>query len=242
MIIFRNVEKYFEEKQVLNGLDLEIQDGETLTILGPSGSGKTVILKLMIGVLKPDNGEIIIDGQNIVNFNSSQLMRLRKKMGFVFQLGALLDSMTVGENVGLFLKMHTKLSSQEIQQRVRQSLEMVDLHDVENLRPEELSGGMLKRAAIARAIAIQPKYLLYDEPTTGLDPKTCQTINNLIIRMQKKLKITSVVVTHDIDSAVKVSDRIAMLYQGKIVAIEQSDQIYQSKNKVINDFIRGEIF
>lgn len=242
MIIFRNVEKYFEEKQVLNGLDLEIQDGETLTILGPSGSGKTVILKLMIGVLKPDNGEIIIDGQNIVNFNSSQLMRLRKKMGFVFQLGALLDSMTVGENVGLFLKMHTKLSSQEIQQRVRQSLEMVDLHDVENLRPEELSGGMLKRAAIARAIAIQPKYLLYDEPTTGLDPKTCQTINKLIIRMQKKLKITSVVVTHDIDSAVKVSDRIAMLYQGKIVAIEKSDQIYQSSNEVINDFLKGEIF
>ena len=169
-------------------------------------------------------------------------MRLRKKIGFVFQLGALLDSMTVGENIGLFLQMHTKLCKQEIQQKIRQSLEMVDLHNVENLRPEELSGGMLKRAAIARAIAIQPKYLLYDEPTTGLDPKTCQTINNLIIRMQKKLKVTSVVVTHDIDSAVKVSDRIAMLYQGKIVTIERSDRIYQSNNKVIVDFLKGEIF
>jgi len=242
MIIFRNVEKYFEEKQVLNGLNLEIQDGETLTILGPSGSGKTVILKLMIGVLKPDNGEIIIDSQNIIYFNTLKFMRLRKKIGFVFQLGALLDSMTVGENIGLFLQMHTKLCKQEIQQKIRQSLEMVDLHDVENLRPEELSGGMLKRAAIARAIAIQPKYLLYDEPTTGLDPKTCQTINNLIIRMQKKLKVTSVVVTHDIDSAVKVSDRIAMLYQGKIVTIERSDRIYQSNNKVIVDFLKGEIF
>ena len=144
--------------------------------------------------------------------------------------------------LSIFFRMHTKLSKQEIQQRVRQSLEMVDLHDVENLRPEELSGGMLKRAAIARATVIQPRYLLYDEPTTGLDPKACQTINNLIIRMQKKLEITSVVVTHDIHSAVKVSDRIAMLHHGKIVAIEKSAQIYQSNNEVINDFLKGEIF
>jgi len=242
MIIFRDVHKSFEKNQVLQGLNMEIQNGETLTILGPSGSGKTVILKLMIGILKPDNGEIIIDDQNIINFNASQLMHLRKKFGFVFQWGALLDSMNVEENIGLFFRMHTKLSNQEIQQRIKQSLEMVDLYNIEHLQPEELSGGMLKRVAIARAIAIQPQYLIYDEPTTGLDPKTCQTINSLIVRMQKKLNVTSVVVTHDIESAIKVSDRIAMLYRGKIVTVEKSDQIYQSDNEIIKKFLEGEIF
>ncbi|RKY77982.1 ABC transporter ATP-binding protein [candidate division KSB1 bacterium] len=241
MIVLKNIFKSFDNNHVLKGLNLEINDGETFTILGPSGSGKSVILKLIIGILKPDSGEIFVDGQNIVKFRRSQLMHLRTKFGFVFQSGALFDFMNVGENIALFLRMHKNLSEDKVRQIVQTSLALVDLHNVEHLEPEELSGGMLKRVSIARAIAIQPKYLLYDEPTTGLDPKTCNVITNMISRLQQKLGVTSVVVTHDIESAIKISNRIALLYDGKIAFVGNGNEILQTDDQIVKRFINGEL-
>jgi len=241
MIVLKNIFKSFDNNHVLKGLNLEINDGETFTILGPSGSGKSVILKLIIGILKPDSGEIFVDGQNIVKFRRSQLMHLRTKFGFVFQSGALFDFMNVGENIALFLRMHKNLSEDKVRQIVQTSLALVDLHNVEHLEPEELSGGMLKRVSIARAIAIQPKYLLYDEPTTGLDPKTCNVITNMISRLQQKLGVTSVVVTHDIESAIKISNRIALLYDGKIAFVGNRNEILQTDDQIVKRFINGEL-
>ena len=237
MIVLKNIFKSFDNNHVLKGLNLEINDGETFTILGPSGSGKSVILKLIIGILKPDSGEIFVDGQNIVKFRRSQLMHLRTKFGFVFQSGALFDFMNVGENIALFLRMHKNLSEDKVRQIVQTSLALVDLHNVEHLEPEELSGGMLKRVSIARAIAIQPKYLLYDEPTTGLDPKTCNVITNMISRLQQKLGVTSVVVTHDIESAIKISNRIALLYDGKIAFVGNGNEILQTDDRIVKRFV-----
>jgi len=224
---------------VLKGLDLEINKGETVVIIGRSGCGKSVLLKHMIGILKPDGGEVVVDGQKIADIKEKNLVDFRMKFGMLFQGAALFDSLDVYENVGFALLEHTDLKEPEIRKRVRQALESVDLTNIEHKRPAELSGGMKKRVGLARAICNKPQIILYDEPTTGLDPIMADMINDLIIRLQNQLKITSIVVTHDMTSAYKVGSRIAMLYEGKIIAQGSPDQIRNTQDPIVRQFITG---
>ncbi len=240
-IIFKENEKAFEDNVIYRGLNLSIIKGETITIIGGSGSGKSVLLKMMIGLLKPDSGEIIVDKKNVVDLSKEELVKIRSRVGMLFQGAALFDSINVGDNVAYGLKMHTDLTKEKIEKKVDRCLEMVGLPGINRMMPSDLSGGMKKRVALARAIAYDPEVILYDEPTTGLDPTNAKRINNLIIEMQKLLKVTSVIVTHDMDSAFSVSDRMAMLYKGKIEAVGTTDEIRKSKEPVVNDFIRGNI-
>ncbi|MBN1574171.1 MAG: ABC transporter ATP-binding protein [Deltaproteobacteria bacterium] len=240
-IVYRGIEKAFDEKVIYRGLDLSINRGETITIIGGSGSGKSVLLKMMIGLIMPDRGEIIVDKTNIVELSKEELVKVRSRIGMLFQGGALFDSINVGENVAYGLKMHTEMSDKKIEKKVSRCLEMVGLSGIEGMMPVDLSGGMKKRVALARAIAYDPEIILYDEPTTGLDPTNANRINNLIIEMQKLLKVTSVVVTHDMNSAFSVSDRMAMLYRGKIEVVGTTNEIKKSKEPLVNDFIRGNI-
>lgn len=240
IISFKNVYKKFDDKIVLNNLNLDIFKGETFVIIGQSGTGKSVLLKCLLNLLKVDKGDVFIKGLNIVTANKEEVKSIKKNIGMLFQSSALFDFMNVQNNIGFPLFEHTNFSEEKIFEIVKEKLELVNLKNVEHLMPSELSGGMKKRAALARAISIEPEIILYDEPTTGLDPITANTINNLIINMHNKLKVTSIVVTHDMNSAYKVADRIGMLYNGKIIEINTPDSIKKSENEFIKKFVQGE--
>jgi len=231
--------KSFGEKKVLRGVNLEVEKGETMAIIGQSGSGKSVLLKHLIGILKPDRGEIYVDGERITHLKEGELSRITKKFGMLFQGAALFDSLTVGQNVSFGLERYTDYSSEKIQALVAESLAKVGLRGIENLMPHELSGGMKKRVGLARAIAYRPEIILYDEPSTGIDPIRADAINELINLMKKELKVTSVVITHDMVSSYKVADRMAMLHEGKIVLTGTPEEIKNSGNQVIQQFIHG---
>jgi phospholipid/cholesterol/gamma-HCH transport system ATP-binding protein len=239
MIKIINLHKAFGGNRVLRGVDLEIEKGETLVIIGQSGSGKSVLIKHMIGIIKPDEGEIYVDGIEITNLKEGQLHQISRKFGMLFQGSALFDSMTVRQNVSFGLERYTDLPQDRILERVEESLDKVGLRGVENLMPYELSGGMKKRVGLARAIAYQPEIILYDEPSTGIDPIRADAINDLINMMKKELKVTSIVITHDVVSAYKVADRIAMLYGGKIIETGSPEEIRDSENPVVQQFIHG---
>lgn len=237
MIRIENLHKNFNSNAVLKGVNLEIEEGKTLTIIGKSGCGKTVLLKHIIGLLKPDAGEIEIDGVEITRLKDSELGKIQRKFGVLFQGAALFDSLSVGENVAFGLYRLTDLTPEQIRSRVIERLAMVGLEGVENLMTPELSGGMKKRVALARAIATDPKYIIYDEPTTGVDPVMGDVINNLIIQLQKTLRITSITVTHDINSACKISDRIGMLADGRIIVSGSPREIRASADPVVRQFM-----
>ncbi|MDH5643791.1 MAG: ATP-binding cassette domain-containing protein [Gemmatimonadota bacterium] len=223
---------------MLDGFSLEINDGETMIILGYSGTGKSVALKHIVGLLEPDEGEVIVDGHVVHTLDRDGLTELRSHIGYVFQFAALFDSMTVEENLTLGLK-RQGLETDEMAFRVAESLALVDMTGSEQRYPAELSGGMRKRVGIARAIALRPKYILYDEPTTGLDPVTSAVINQLMVRAREKLGVTGIVVTHDLGSAYMVGDRIAMLYQGKIRQVGSVDEIRQTGDPILRQFLDG---
>jgi phospholipid/cholesterol/gamma-HCH transport system ATP-binding protein len=239
MIKVINVYKKFGKNQVLRGVNLDIDKGESMVVIGGSGSGKSVLMKHVIGLLQPDSGQVLIDGQDIARMPEKKLNELRKTFGMLFQMAALFDSMYVWENVGFSLIERSDLSEKEIRKIVAHKLEMVGLPGVEDLKPAELSGGMKKRVGLARAIAMEPKILLYDEPTTGLDPIMADAINDLILDMRNKLKVTSLAITHDMVSAYKIADRIAMLYKGKIIEVGTPEQIKKTSNPIVKQFITG---
>ncbi len=238
MIRIKNVSKYFGEKAALKNISLEIADGETLAIIGGSGSGKSTLLRLMIGLIQPTSGEIWIGDDEISQLNEDELTRIRLKMGMVFQYSALFDSMTVGDNVAFGLVEHTNFPKEKIQEIVREKLRQVGLEGVENLMPNELSGGMKKRVSLARAIAFEPEIIFYDEPSSGLDPVTTNKIDELIISTQKALKVTSVVVTHDMVSACRIADRIAMVYNGDLIAIDTVENFKKIGDPRVREFFR----
>lgn len=239
MIRIVDLHKSFGPTPVLRGVDLEITRGETMVIIGQSGSGKSVLLKHLMGILKPDKGEIWIDGLEITRLRDEEILRITKKFGMLFQAAALFDSMTVGANVAFGLERHTDHSPEEVRRIVAESLERVGLKGIEDLMPYELSGGMKKRVGLARAIAYRPEIILYDEPSTGLDPIRADSINDLIIQTKQDLCATSVVITHDMVSSYKVADRIAMLYEGRIIETGTSAEIQASANPVVRQFIHG---
>ena len=239
MIEVIDVHKSFGDLQVLRGVNLSVEKGESMTVIGGSGSGKSVLLKHIIGLLFPDKGRVIVDGQGLNDLDEYGLNELRKKFGMLFQMAALFDSLTVWENVGFSLKQHTNLSDKEIRKLATEKLALVGLKDVEDKMPAELSGGMKKRVGLARAICMDAAIILYDEPTTGLDPIAADAINDLIVDLRKKLGVTSVTITHDIHSAYKISDRIAMLYKGEILEIGTPDQIRNTTNPIVHQFITG---
>ncbi len=239
MIEVQNLYKSFGDKSVLRGTNLTIDKGESLAIIGQSGCGKSVLLKHFIGLLQPDSGDVIIEGENIWNLSQAQLYKIRQKFGIVFQSAALFDSMMVAENISLGLREHSSMSGGEIDKRVKECLAMVNLSGIENLKPAELSGGMKKRVGLARAIAMKPDYVLYDEPTTGLDPISADAINDLIIRLNEQLDVTTVVVTHDMVSVYKVSDRIVMLHDGEIIFSGTPAETRETDNGIVRQFIEG---
>jgi phospholipid/cholesterol/gamma-HCH transport system ATP-binding protein len=240
VIRFDNVHKAFGENEVLRGFSLEVQEGETMVIIGYSGTGKSVAIKHIVGLLEPDEGHVEVDGVTVGDLTRRELYRLRSKIGYVFQFAALFDSLTIAENVAMGLRKQGELTASQIAERVRESLRLVDLDDaVGDKLPSELSGGMRKRVGIARAIAIRPKYLLYDEPTTGLDPVTSAIIDDLMVRMQRQLGVTGIVITHDMRSAYTVGTRIAMLYEGQVRQVGTVDEIRQSTDPIIRQFIEG---
>ena len=236
MIEIRNLRKSFDGRTVLDGIDLDIPDGKTVVIAGCSGCGKTVLLRSIIGLVKPDAGSIRIDGQDITAMDQAALFKTRQKFGMLFQGAALFDSMTVEENVGLGLKEHTDLSRDEIRQAVKRSLRLVGLRNVEDKHPSELSGGMKKRVGLARALVMEPRYVLYDEPTTGLDPIMSEQINRLILRTHERLGVTSIVVTHDMHSAFMVGDVMAMIVEGRVVFHGGVEEFKRSAHPVVNKF------
>ena len=239
MIEIKEVKKFFGDHKVLDGLDLKINTGETCVIIGRSGCGKSVLLKHIAGLFKPDKGRVFVDGKEVSALRAHEMNELRMRISMVFQGGALFDSMTVGENVGFGLIEHQHIEKKELLERIEEALCLVGLCGIQNLTPSELSGGMRKRVALARAICIRPEIILYDEPTTGVDPITADSINDLIIDHHDKLKVTSIVVTHDMKSAYKVADRIAMMYQGKIIAEGTPQEIQNTKDPVVYQFING---
>ncbi|KAB2925143.1 MAG: ATP-binding cassette domain-containing protein [Bacteroidetes bacterium] len=241
MIEIRDVWKSFGEKTVHRGVSLSIPDGATTVILGRSGGGKSVLLKMIIGLLKPDLGSVTVDGKEVTTMTFPQLQRLRFKFGFLFQAAALFDSMTVGENIELALRRHSDYRDADIRDRVRYALALVKLENVEHLMPSAISGGMKKRVGLARAIALTPKYMLYDEPTTGLDVETADGINLLINEMKTTLGVTSVVVTHDIHSAFVVGDRFAIFEQGRFIATGTKEDIRNSPDENVRKYIESEI-
>jgi phospholipid/cholesterol/gamma-HCH transport system ATP-binding protein len=234
-----DVHKSFGHKKVLEGFSLEVNEGETMILIGFSGSGKSVAIKHIVGLLEPDRGTAWVDGKEVPTLTREELYELRSKIGYVFQFAALFDSLSIGDNVAMGLRKEGRLSEPEILKRVAEALELVDLPGVESKFPAELSGGMRKRVGIARAIARQPKYILYDEPTTGLDPVTSAIIDQLMIRMREKLGVTSIVVTHDMRSAYTVGSRIAMLYEGRVRQVGTVDEIRHTKDPVVCQFIEG---
>jgi phospholipid/cholesterol/gamma-HCH transport system ATP-binding protein len=230
----------FGDHTVLKGVSLDLHRGETLSVLGGSGAGKSTILRLILGLSLPDSGEVRVEGQDIVNAPLTQVLALRRNMGMVFQEAALFDSLSVYDNVGFYLHEHTDLSEDEIGRRVRESLDLVDLEpdQVMELLPAELSGGMKKRVGIARAVVHRPRILLYDEPTSGLDPITTRTINDLILKLQNELDVSSIVVTHDIRSAFRISNRVALLSEGLLVFVGGPEDMVASEDEYVREFLR----
>ncbi len=238
-IEFSDVWKRLGRKEVLRGVTLSVGRGESLVIIGRSGSGKSVLLKHAIGLMEPDRGIVRVNGFDVTKLADRELFELREGMGMLFQAGALFDSMTIGENVGLALREHTPLPEVQIEIVVAEKLALVGLTGTESQRPSALSGGMKKRAALARALAMNPKIMLYDEPTTGLDPITADVVNRLIRQLQERLKITSIAVTHDMRSAYHIADRIAMLHEGRIHAIGTPAEIQATRDPIVRQFIEG---
>jgi phospholipid/cholesterol/gamma-HCH transport system ATP-binding protein len=234
-----NLHKFFRENHVLQGVGLEVGQGESMVVIGGSGSGKTVLIKCIIGLMHPDEGEIFVDGLEITSLNERKMNEVRKRFGMLFQGGALFDSMRIWENVGFGLLQQNTLTEKEVKRVASEKLRLVGLKDIEDLMPAELSGGMKKRVGLARAIAMEPEILLYDEPTTGTDPIMADAINSLIVQMREKLNVTSIAITHDMTSAYKIADRIAMLYQGKIIEVGTTDEIKNSPNPIVQQFIQG---
>jgi len=239
MIEIKDLNKKFGDHQVLEGLNLEIDTGESMVIIGRSGCGKSVLLKHIIGIMRPDSGSVVIDGTDITGMRSRDLDKLRMDFGMLFQGAALFDSLSVLENVGFRLMEYTDMSLEEIKKRVAECLEMVGLYGVEHLKPAELSGGMKKRVGLARAISMSPKIILFDEPTTGVDPIMGDIINELIRYLHDKLKVTSITVTHDMKSAYKIADRIAMLYDKHIIEVGTPEEIKNSESGIVRQFITG---
>jgi phospholipid/cholesterol/gamma-HCH transport system ATP-binding protein len=238
VIEFQDLQKGFGEKQVLQGFSLKIRDAETVVIIGYSGSGKSVALKHIVGLLHPDAGDVIVDGQVVSTLDRDGMTLLRQGIGYVFQFAALFDSLTVADNLALGLR-RRGLGEEEIEERVREALALVDLSGTSERMPAELSGGMRKRVGIARAIALRPRYILYDEPTTGLDPVTSAVIDRLMVRTREHLGVTGVVVTHDMRSAYTVGDRIAMLYEGRVRQVGSVAEIQETEDPVVRQFIEG---
>lgn len=241
LISFRRVMKAFGPKLVYNGLNLDVQRGEVLSICGGSGVGKSVLLKMLIGLLKPDRGSIVFDSKEVTSMSEDELAVVRQRIAMLFQSGALFDSLSVGENVAYGLEEHfrNKMTKEEIRERVDWALSLIDLPGIEEMRPADLSGGMRKRVALARAIAVRPEVLLYDEPTTGLDPINTARVNHLIMGLQEKLHITSIVVTHDMKSLFTVSDKVAMVHTGRIICHGTVDEFRASKDPRVADFVEG---
>ena len=239
MIEISDLRKSFGENEVLKGVNLRVNRGETVVVMGRSGCGKSVLLKHIIGLMKPDSGRIVVDGIEITALKGEDLIEFRKRFGMLFQGSALFDSLSVWENVGLGLLEHADLSEQEVRRIAREKLELVGLTQVDDLRPSELSGGMKKRVGLARAIAMDPPVILYDEPTTGLDPIMADVINQLIRHLQAKLKVTSIAVTHDMNSAMKIGDRLAMLHDGRIVFEGTPEEVKATDNEVVRQFVEG---
>jgi phospholipid/cholesterol/gamma-HCH transport system ATP-binding protein len=239
MIEARNLKKSFGPQRVLDGVNLRISEGESVVIIGRSGSGKSILLKHLVGLIKPDAGEVIIDGENIVGMNERRLIDVRHKFGMLFQGAALFDSMTVADNVGFALRREANLGPDERRRRVSEALEMVELPGTEKKKPSELSGGMRKRVGLARAIVYHPEIVLYDEPTTGLDPIVSDSIDQLIVRVRDRLNVTSVVVTHDMRSAGRVGQRILMLHEGKIYVEGTPEEIFSSADPIVHRFVNG---
>jgi phospholipid/cholesterol/gamma-HCH transport system ATP-binding protein len=239
MISLRHVSKSFGSKRVLQDFSLDVEEGETVALIGFSGTGKSVAIKHIVGLLMPDSGQVLVDGLNVPDLTRQELYRLRARIGYVFQFAALFDSMTIGDNVAMGLRKQEGLDEGEIDERVKEALELVDLPDAVDRFPAELSGGMRKRVGIARAIALRPKYILYDEPTTGLDPVTSAVIDDLMLRMERQLGVTGVVITHDMRSAYTVSNRIAMLYEGRVRQVGTVDEIRETTDPVVRQFIEG---
>jgi len=239
MIEIVDLHKSFGKKQVLTGVNLTVEKGESMVVIGGSGSGKSVLVKHIIGILAPDSGTIRIDGIDITTLHENALYEIRKKFGMLFQMAALFDSMTVWENVGFSLLRSKKMTPKEVRAIASEKLRLVGLVGVEEVMPSDLSGGMRKRVGLARAIAHEPEILLYDEPTTGLDPIMADAINDLIIEMKQRLKVTSIAITHDMNSAYKIADRIAMLYEGKIVETGTPEEIKNTQNALVRQFVTG---
>jgi phospholipid/cholesterol/gamma-HCH transport system ATP-binding protein len=239
IIEIKGISRCFNSHRVLKNLSLSVKRGSTVVVIGRSGCGKSVMLKHIVRLIRPDSGKVFIDGQDIWELKDKEIFSLRKRMNMVFQGGALFDSLSVGENVGFELIEHSHVSESELWDRVEESLSLVGLSGISNLTPSELSGGMKKRVALARAICTNPEILLYDEPTTGVDPITADNINELIVSLHDKLKVTSIVVTHDMKSAYKIADRIAMLYQGQIIAEGTPSEIQNTDHPIVHQFING---
>lgn len=239
MITLKNLTKVIGNKKILDKINLGIQKGETIVIIGQSGCGKSTLLKNIIGLQRPTSGEIIIFDQKTTNLREEELNKVRIKMGMLFQEAALFDSMTVEENVAFPLRQHTRYKEEKIQGIVRERLKIMGMEGTEKLMPAHLSGGMQRRVGLARALALEPEIVLYDEPTTGLDPIMKEVINNLILELKNRLKVTSIVVTHDMDTAFKVGDRIGMLHQGSLILIGTPEEIKASDNPTVQQFIKG---
>ena len=239
MIEARELRKSFGPQTVLDGVNLRIESGESVVIIGRSGGGKSILLKLLIGLIQPDSGEVIIDGERLTGMNERRLILVRTKFGMLFQSAALFDSMTVAENIAFPLRREKNLTAAELDRRVSEALEMVELPGTEKKKPSELSGGMRKRVGLARAIVYRPQIVLYDEPTTGLDPVVSDSIDQLIIRVRDRLNVTSVVVTHDMRSARRVGQRIVMLHEGKIYVEGTPEEIFSSADPIVHNFVNG---
>ncbi len=240
MIVFENLHKAFGENQVLRGFSLEVQEGETMVIIGFSGTGKSVAIKHLVGLLEADEGRVMVDGVDPATISRPELYALRGKIGYVFQFAALFDSLSIYDNIAMGLRKQGELDEAQIHERVLEALELVDLDEnVSQKLPSELSGGMRKRVGIARSVALRPKYLLYDEPTTGLDPVTSAIIDALMVRMQKQLGVTGIVITHDMRSAYTVGTKIAMLYEGTVRQVGTVDEIKASTDPIVRQFIEG---
>jgi phospholipid/cholesterol/gamma-HCH transport system ATP-binding protein len=242
IVRFVGVQKSFGPKVIYSNLTLDLLRGETITVMGASGSGKSVMLKMLIGLLQPDGGEILFDGRDVGKMSDEELTEVRRRIAYLFQGAALFDSLSVGENVayGLREQFWNKMTGEEIDARVHQSLELVGLPGIQEMRPSDLSGGMKKRVGLARTLALQPEVILYDEPTTGLDPINTARINHLIKGIQRALRLTSVVVTHDMGTAFSVSDRLAMIGRGRILLVGSKDEFRNTQNPQVRDFIEGQ--
>jgi len=238
-VFFDEVYKSFDDREVLRGLTLVIRRGEALVILGGSGTGKTVALKHIVGLISPDHGRVFVEGRDVTDFDEDEMLPIRRKVGFLFQGGALFDSMSVFDNVAFPLREHTSFSEAEIAVKVREKLKLVGLEGVDQMMPSNLSGGMRRRVALARAVILEPKALLFDEPTTGLDPITTKWVSKLMRNIHENLKITSVIVTHNIQSAMAVADRIAFLYRGRIKFVGTPEEIWECDDPIVHEFLRS---